>query len=41
MEKRIEAEVFHDPVYGTRVGIAVDFPEDRMVTGARMMVGDQ
>ncbi|WP_027863138.1 hypothetical protein [Marmoricola sp. URHB0036] len=40
-DRRIEAELFADPVWGTRVGIAVDFPEDRMVTGARMMVGER
>lgn len=39
--KRIEAQVFSDPIFGTTVGIAVDFPEDRVVTGARMRIGER
>jgi hypothetical protein len=40
-DRRIESELFGDPTWGTTVDIAVDFPEDRMVTGARMVIGDR
>jgi hypothetical protein len=39
--KGIEAKVFADAEFGTMLGIAVAFPEDRVVTGARLLVGDQ
>jgi hypothetical protein len=37
----LQADVFASAEFGTRLGIAVEFPEARSVTGAQLRVGDQ